>query len=115
MSSSLASVVFAPPPRRELRQHLVNMRAANNSPMPDAAIDEIVDLSCHAAEIGRKAMLEVIDRASDYRVSITAAGIASSLMAHDMKIFIEALQEFAAHTGLHYEATTIVAGGQAHG
>ena len=114
MTSTLASVSFPPAPRRELRQHLVNMRAANNSPMPDAAIDEIVDLACHAAESGRKAMLEVIDRASDHRVSITAVGIASSLMAHDMKIFIELLQEFAAASGIHFEQSTIVAGGQAH-
>jgi hypothetical protein len=115
MPHGLASVHFAAHLRRELRQHLVNMRTANNSPMPDAAIDEIVDIACHAAESGRKAMLEVIDRASDPRVSITAVGIASSLLAHDMKIFIEALQEFAATSGLHYESTTISAGGQAHG
>lgn len=113
MPSDFRTLTFAPYPRAELRQHLVNMRTANNSPMPDAAIDEIVDLACHAAISGRTAMLEVIDRASDYRVSITAVGIASSLMAHDMKIFIEGLQHAAEHCGLHFESSRV--GGQANG
>jgi hypothetical protein len=115
MFSDFATLSMPCYPRAEIRAQLVNMRAANNSPMPDAAIDEIVDLACHAAQSGRQAMLQVIDRASDYRVSVTAVGIASSLMAHDMKLLIEGLQHAAQHVGLHFESTTISAGGQAHG
>jgi nitrogen-specific signal transduction histidine kinase len=113
MTNGFAPMAFPPYPRRELRQHLVKMRAATNSPMPDAAMDEVVDLACHAAECRRKAMLEVIDRASDHRVSTTAVGIASSLLAHDIKILIAGLQHAATEVGLHYESTTIE--GRAHG
>lgn len=114
MPTDFSALSFPPYPRAELRAHLVKMRAANNSPMPDAAVDEIVDLACHAAESSRRTMLETIDRSSDPRVSLTAVGIASSLMAHDMKIFIEGLQEMAQQFGLHFESSRIVAE-KAHG
>ncbi len=113
MPSDFAAMPFAPYPRVELRAHLVRMRAANNSPMPDAAIEEIVDLACHAAETARLGLLEVVDRASDHRVSITAIGIATSLLAHDCELIKEALQHAAVANGLHFETGTLKV--QAHG
>lgn len=113
MRSDFATMPFAPYPRRELRAHLVKMRSANSSPMPDAAIDEIVDLACHAAESGRRAMLEVVDRAADHRVSITAIGIAASLLAHDLRLMMDGLEQAARASGLHFEKSTL--GVQAHG
>lgn len=108
-----ADIAFPPAPRPELRAKLRSLRAERASSMPDSAIEEIVDIACHAAETGRKAMLEVLDRSSDYRVSITAAGIAASILQADLKALIEGLEAGASATGLHFETATLEV--QAHG
>lgn len=113
MPTNFATIDFAPHPRHQIRQHILGMRAKNNSPMPDAAVEEIVDIALHAAESGRRAMLEVIDRASDTRVSISAISIAASLLGHDMKTLIGGLEDAAKKVGLHFESATL--GAQAHG
>lgn len=107
MLSNFATMAFPPYPRRELRAQIVGLRQRTGSPMPDDAIDEIVDIACHAAEVGRRAMLEVIDRASDPRVSTTAVGIAGSLLAHDLRLLAEGLQHAAKVTGAHFETSTL--------
>lgn len=111
MRSDFATIKFAPHPRTELRKHLI-ARAAG-SKMPDAAVDEIVDMACHAAESGRRAMLETIDRSSDSRIAMTAIGIAGSLLAHDLELLKEGLQFAATQTGLHFEVGTLEV--KAHG
>lgn len=81
--------------------------------MPDAAIDEIVDMACHAAESGRRSMLEAIDRSSDRRIAMTAIGIAGSLLARDLELLKEGLEFAAKQSGLHFERSTLEV--QAHG
>lgn len=113
MQLDFAKMGFAPYPRGQLRAALMQMRAERYSAMPENAVDEIVDLACHAAESGRHAMLQVIDRASSFQVAVTAIGPAASLLAHDLKLLAEGLERAAAVTGLHHEVRNI--GGQANG
>lgn len=113
MSDPYETLAFQPYPRREIRAHLCGVRQRTGSSMPDAAIDEIVDIACHAAETGRRAMLAVIDRASDPRIATTAVGIAVSLLAHDLKLMTEGFQYAAQKVGAHYETATVEV--QAHG
>jgi hypothetical protein len=103
MPDSFAATKFAPYPRRELRAHIMQLRQRTGSNMPDAAVDEIVDIACHAAESGRRAMLETLDRASDPRIANTAIGLASSLLASDLNFHNQAVKEFAKQSGLHFE------------
>lgn len=113
MSDPYETLVFPTYPRQQIRAHLVDVRKRTGSAMPDAAIDEIVDLACHAAETGRRAMLAVIDRASDPRISTTAVGIAVSLLAHDLNLMTEGFLHAAQTVGAHYETATV--GVPAHG
>lgn len=108
-----STISFEDYPRQELRDHLLGMRAQTGSPMPLSAIDEIVDLACHAAERSRSAALEVLDRASDPRISNTAIGLAFSLIASDCKTIEAALRLYASETGKPLFVGSI--GGQAHG
>ena len=114
MQATFAMMAFAPYPRAQLRAQLMQMRAERCSEMPLEAVDEIVDLACHAAESGRQAMLQVNDRASSWPVATTAIGPATSLLAHDLKLLTEGLRHAAAAAGLHYEIRNI-GGAQAHG
>jgi hypothetical protein len=113
MRAEFATMGFAPYPKAQLRAQLLQMRAERTPNMPLEAVEEIVDLACHAAETGRRAMLEVIDRASSWRIATTAIGPATSLLAHDLQLLTEGLQHAAAAAGLHHEIRNI--GGQARG
>ncbi|MDG6079779.1 hypothetical protein E3U23_11320 [Erythrobacter litoralis] len=102
-------------PRRELREQIRKTAAQNGSGITPAAIDEVVDLACHAAESSRKAAFAVLDRASDPRISTTAVGIAFSLIAHDCEAMRSALEFAASATGKKFTNMTLKVGGQANG
>ena len=106
---ALGTIEFADYPRNELRAILRRNRDANASGMPDSAIEEIVDLACHAAASARQSMLDTLDRASDGRITRTALGLATSLVASDCKKFEEALRSYAEANGkpLHVETVTV--------
>jgi hypothetical protein len=103
---SFAAIRFPEYPRAEIRAGI-----AAQSNAPDWAIDQIVDIACHAAASGRRTMLETVDRASDHRVAHTALGIAVSLLKSDADNLIKSLQKYAAETG--HEASEFVVGGAA--
>ena len=111
----LADLKFADYPRRELRAGLQASVRDHGSAMPEYALDEIVDLACHAAAASRRAMLEVLDRASDSRMTPTAVGLAISLIASDCEAFEGALRHYAKSTGAVFEAKSVKIGGAAHG
>ena len=91
---SFATIAFPDYPRAQLREAI---RATSKVP-PDK-LDEVVDIACHAAHSARLKLLEVLDTASDERVTVTAAGPAFSLLEHDVKIMIEALRAYARVSG----------------
>ncbi len=106
---------FAPYPRNELRQHIDRIRVSSNSPMPAAAVDEVADLACHAAQTARDALMRVLDSASHPAIANTAIGIAASLLRSDMDRIEAGLREFSENTGAPFFCGTITVGGQAHG
>ena len=94
-----AAEVFPPYPRAEIRAKIDEVRKRENSPMPDAALDEIVDLALHAAATARQTMFDVLARASDPRISHTAIGVAGGLLASDLRHLQGALEDWARETG----------------
>lgn len=107
MDHRFATIEWPDYPRRELRAKLVDHAREANSPMPPAAIDEIVDLACHAAALARRAMLEAIDRTIDPRVATTAVGLASSLVRHDCGQLEEALKAYASQSGAKFYSSRV--------
>jgi len=96
---ALSDYKFPDYPRRELRAALQASVRASGSPMPETAMDEIVDLAVHAAGSARRAMIETVERASDPRMVKTASGLAISLIASDCQMFENALRAYAKATG----------------
>lgn len=95
------TIEFAAFPRAELRKLL-----ASQVQTPPQYIDEVVDLAVHAADCGSRAMLEVLDRASHPGVSVTAIGMAASLLRSRLEMLEAGLKEGAKHAGLRtYEGS----------
>ncbi len=101
--------------RAQLRAHLEGIRVSTGSPMPPAAVDEIVDLACHAAAEARKAMFRVLDTASHRAVATTAVGIAASLLKADLEQIEAGIRSYAEERGSQIFETTVQIGVQAHG
>ena len=77
----LSNILLADYPREQLRE------AVEQSGAPAAAIDEIVDAACVAAGAARVTLLNVLDGASKQQITISAFGIAMSLLRHDLDEF----------------------------
>ena len=95
----LSSLDFPEHPRRELRAYLNDTRIASGSQMPAAAVDEAVDLACHAAQCARRTLLETLDRSSDPRIVTTSLGLAISLLSNDCKRIEAGLRSYAESSG----------------
>lgn len=93
-----ATLEFADYPRADLRAHLLSLGGS----IPASAVDEIVDIACHAADTARRSMVEVLDRASNPLISMTAFGLAASLAAHDAETMKSGLKATAQSTGLAF-------------
>ena len=94
-------------PRAALRAKLLELHAANGITPPDGAVDEIVDLACHAAASARTAMFTVLASASDPRSAISAIGPAASFLGHTIDVIRAAQKDFAEAAGLDFTETTI--------
>jgi hypothetical protein len=101
-------------PRAELRARIVELHAANGTTVPADAIDEIVDLACHAAASARTSLFTVLASCSDPRIAITAVGPAIGMLGGDLSVITEAQEDFAKMIGAPFAVTTIK-GARAHG
>lgn len=81
-------------PREKIRATLLAAGA------PPQHVDEVVDIACHASASARKTMLEVLDRASEYRVALIAIGIAVALVRTEAEWLEQGLKHAAAAAGL---------------
>ncbi|WP_338445925.1 hypothetical protein V5F89_12320 [Pelagerythrobacter marensis] len=93
-----ATLEFPDFPRADLRAHLLSCEGN----IPASAVDEIVDIACHAAASARTSMLEVLDRASNPMISMTAFGLAASLALHDAERMREGLKAAAQREGVTF-------------
>ncbi|WP_454599095.1 hypothetical protein [Qipengyuania sp. SM2507] len=105
MPLNLSSMEFPEPPRRQLRAYLNETRLASGSTMPPSAVDEAVDIACHAVESARRTFFETLDRASDPRITTTALGIANSLLKADCERIEEGLRAYAEASGAAFHET----------
>ena len=71
------------------------IRAAQGHSIPREAVDEIVDIACHAAVQARRTLLQVLSYPNDLRVTKTATGIALSLLNQDLTVMLEAVKAAA--------------------
>tara|TARA_R110002072_G_scaffold38314_3_gene110881 strand:- start:2546 stop:2878 length:333 start_codon:yes stop_codon:yes gene_type:complete len=107
MPLCLTSIDFPAHPRRQLRACLEEQRIASGSQMPAAAVDEAVDLACHAAESARRTMFEILDRASDPRITTTSIGLAISLLSSDCARIEAGLRDYAEQTGATFREARV--------
>jgi len=68
--------------------------------VPPAHVDEVVDLSLHAADRAAATLLDVISRAGDARVATCALGVASSVLRGKLDTLDTAQQQFAREQGV---------------
>jgi hypothetical protein len=101
-------------PRAELRAKILELHAANGTTLPAGAIDEIVDLACHAAATARTSLFTVLASCSDPRTAITAIGPAIGMLGADLGVIRDAQEDFAKVLGIPFVETTLK-GGRAHG
>lgn len=92
------------PPRAELRATLLAAHRKNGVEMPEGALDEVVDMACHAAAEARSAFLRVLG-SSRMAVGLTALGPAAALLQHDLDL----LQSATTDVGQKVGARTVTA------
>lgn len=72
----------------------------------------IVDVACHAAEAAYGTFSTILAAHPDFRVTVTASGIAVSLLQAVLEGHLEGLKQFAAATGLEVGTATLQARGR---
>lgn len=110
-----SSLEFAEYPRAEIRALIDGFRQSTDSAMPATAVDEIVDIALHAAQSARSAMFRVLDSASQPAITVTAVGIATSLLKSDLEKIADGIAAYATQSGASLHRASVHVGGQAHG
>jgi hypothetical protein len=96
----------AEPPRAELRATILAVHRENGVELPEGALDEVVDIACHAAVEARSAFLRVLG-SSRIAVGLTALGPAAALLRHDLDFLQSATTDVGQQVGARTVTTTL--------